>query len=175
MATIALYSNKVNQMPGLIQNVKKSVLNYKAELSALKNKSLKINQSVCNTEDVVSSIQASTQIQEEKIDSLEAFRQENEDFIKEAARIDNEVAEAIRRRKNDFYEQYSYLRPESEKSWIENKLDKAGEWCKEHWKLLVTVVVVIVAVILVCTGVGGIVGAMAFGALVGSGIGGTVI
>lgn len=96
MATIALYANKVNRMPGLIQDVKKSVLNYKAELTALKNKSLKINQSICNTEDVISSIQASTQIQEEKIDSLEAFRQKNEEFVEDTIRIDSEVADVIR-------------------------------------------------------------------------------
>lgn len=146
MATIALYANKVNRMPGLIQDVKKSVLNYKAELSALKNKSLKINQSICNTEDVISSIQASTQIQEDKIDSLEAFRQKNEAFVEDTVRIDSEVADVIRQRKDDFYEQYNYLKPECEKSWLKNTLEKAGEWCKEHWKLMVTVVVVLVAI-----------------------------
>ena len=36
MATIALYANKINQMPGLIQDVKKSVVDYQSELSALK-------------------------------------------------------------------------------------------------------------------------------------------
>lgn len=33
MATIALYADKINQMPGLIKDVKKSVTNYKSELS----------------------------------------------------------------------------------------------------------------------------------------------
>ena len=144
MATIALYANKLNQMPGLIQDVKKSVANYKAELSALKNKSLKINQSICNTDDVISSIQSSSQTQEEKITSLEAFQQSSEQFIEDTARIDSEVADVVRQRKNDFYEQYNYLKPESEKSWIENKLDKAGEWCKKHLVMIVTAFVVVV-------------------------------
>lgn len=104
MATIALYANKVNQMPGLIRDVKKSVLDYKAELAALKKKSLKINQSICNMEDVVSSIQASTQIQEEKADSLDALREDTEQFVEDAVRIDNEAAEAIRQRKDYFYD-----------------------------------------------------------------------
>ena len=167
MATIALYANKINHMPGLIQDVKKSVLNYKAELSALKNKSLKINQSICNMDDVVSSIQASSQTQEEKVTSLEAFRQSSEQFIEDTARIDSEVADVIRQRKDDFYEQYNYLKPKSEKSWIENKLDTAGAWCKEHWKLIVTVVLVVVAVVLMCTGVGGPFGAIILGACEG--------
>jgi uncharacterized membrane protein YdjX (TVP38/TMEM64 family) len=49
---------------------------------------------------------------------------------------------------------------------------KVGEWCKEHWKAAITIVIVIAAVILVATGVGGILGAMALGALFGTGIGG---
>jgi len=34
MATITLYAGKINQMPGLIKEVKKSVVDYKSELSA---------------------------------------------------------------------------------------------------------------------------------------------
>ena len=55
---------------------------------------------------------------------------------------------------------------------MEEKWDNACEWCKEHWKAAITIVIVIAAVILVATGVGGILGAMALGALFGTGIGG---
>jgi len=48
MATITLYAGKINQMPGLINEVKKSVVDYKSELSALRKKTLNINRSVCN-------------------------------------------------------------------------------------------------------------------------------
>ena len=98
-------------------------------------------------DDVVSSIQASSQTQEEKVTSLEGFRQSSEQFIEDTGGIDSEVADVIRQRKDDFYEQYSYLKPKSEKSWIENGLDTAGAWCKKHWKLIVTVVVVVIAVV----------------------------
>jgi len=40
MATITLYAGKINQMPGLIKDVKKSVIDLKSELSALKKKTL---------------------------------------------------------------------------------------------------------------------------------------
>jgi hypothetical protein len=53
---------------------------------------------------------------------------------------------------------------------LEEKWDSACEWCKEHWKAAITIVIVIAAVILVATGVGGILGAMALGALFGTGI-----
>ncbi len=59
------------------------------------------------------------------------------------------MADLVRQRKDDFYEKYSYLKPECEKSGWEKFCDgcqKAKEWCKEHWKLLVTIVIVIAAV-----------------------------
>ena len=56
MATIALYANKINQMPGLIKDIKESVTEYKSELFALKTKTLAINKSICNLDDVISSI-----------------------------------------------------------------------------------------------------------------------
>ncbi len=101
MPTIALYANKVNQMSGLIQDVKRSVVDYQSELSALKKQSLKINQSICNLDDVISSIQASSQTQEQKIASLETFQQNSEQFIEETARIDSDVADVINQRKDD--------------------------------------------------------------------------
>ena len=112
MATIILYADKVKQMPGLIQDVKKAVNNYNSELFSLNTKSLQINQSVCNLDDVISSIQASTQTQEEKIESLEAFEQNSEQFIEETAGIDSDVADVINKNKDDFYDKYDYLKPE---------------------------------------------------------------
>jgi len=54
-------------MPGLIKEVKKSVVDYKSELSALKRKTLNINRSVCNLDEVISSIQASSKLRIEKL------------------------------------------------------------------------------------------------------------
>ena len=49
-------------------------------------------------------------------------------------RIDGDAADAINKSKNDFYDKYEYLKPDIEKSWLEEKVDNACEWCKEHWK-----------------------------------------
>ena len=104
MATIALYANKINQMPGLIKDVKQSVTDYKSELSALKTKSLTINRSVCNLDDVISSIQSSSQTQEQKIASLDTFYKNCETFTAEVVRIDGDVADVIKQRKDEFYD-----------------------------------------------------------------------
>jgi len=159
MATITLYANKINQMPTLISNIKQSVVDYKAELAALSTKTLSINQNVCNLDDVINSIQASTQTQEERIASLDTFQASMEDFIVDVVRIDGEVSELIKQRKDEFYSRHSYLKPDIEKNGWDNFVDglsSAADWCKDNWKAIVTVVLVVVAVVLICTGIGGI-------------------
>ena len=192
MATIALYASKINNMPGLINDVKKSVTDYKSELSKLKNKSLQVNKSICNLDDVISTISASTKMQEDKISALESLEKESERFSTEVQRIDADVADIINEQKNDFYDEYSYLKPDSEKNCFEgiwddckSGLSSAAEWCKEHWKLVVTVVLVIAAIAAIVLTAGTALGPLAttlimaakgliFGAAIGGIVGGTV-
>lgn len=74
MATIALYAGKMNQMSSLVGEVKKSVDDYSSELFSLKSKALNIRKSVCDLDDVIRMVQASTEIQEKKIESLENLK-----------------------------------------------------------------------------------------------------
>ena len=150
MATISLYKNKINDMPRLIDEVKKSVTNYKSELSNLKNKALEVNKSICDLDEVISVISTSTKTQEDKIEALETFHSNCDQFITDTVKIDSDVADVVNQNKDDFYCKYSYLKPDSEKSGWEKFCDglkKAGEWCKEHWKSIVGVVVAILAVV----------------------------
>ena len=134
MATIALYAGKINQMTSLTGEVKKSVDDYSSELFSLKSKALNIRKSICDLDDVIGMIQASTEIQEKKIESLENFSQKTEEFTAEVVRIDEEVAAVINQNKEDFYNKYNYLKPDAEKNFLEICFDSAAEWCKEHWK-----------------------------------------
>ena len=175
MATLALFAGKINNMPGLIKDVRKSVEKYNKELSGLYQKTLKVDGSVCDLGEVMDSLRASSQTQEQRIEILENFQNNSEDFIQDTIRIDNNVADTVDQNKDDFYDKYDYLKPDCEKSGWEKFCDACtavGEWCKEHWKLIVTIVIVVVAVVLLCTGVGGILGAAALGALMGAAIGG---
>ena len=175
MATIALYAGKINNMPSLIKDVRKSVEKYNKELSGLYQKTLKVDVGVCDLGEVMDSLRASSQTQEQRIEILENFQENSEDFIQDTIRIDNNVADTVDQNKDDFYDKYDYLKPDCEKSGWEKFCDACkavGEWCKEHWKLIVTIVIVVVAVVLLCTGVGGILGAAALGALMGAAIGG---
>ena len=153
MATLTLYADKINQMAGLVKEVKTAVTDYKTELLTLKTKAISVNGSICDLQDVISSIQASSQTQEEKIESLETFKNNSEEFIADVVRTDSEVANIVKQRKEEFYGAYSYLKPQSEKGWKE----KAADWCKEHWKELLTTVIIVIGaalaiVAVICSG-----------------------
>ena len=175
MATISLYAGPINQMAGLIKNAQNSVKSFNNELKDIHKKALGVDSSVCDLSEVISSIQASSQTQDERTSKLETFKNNCEEFVNETVRIDGEVAINVNQTKNDFYEKYDYLKPECEKSRWEKLCDycvKVGDWCKEHWKAIVTAVVVVVSVVAICTGVGAIFTAAAWGAIFGAGIGG---
>jgi hypothetical protein len=174
MATIKLYADKINQMPGLIKDVKKSVIDYKSELAALQKKSLSIRKDICNMDDVISSLQTSTQTQEEKLDSLETLSKNVEQFIDNVVRIDNEVADLVKQRKDEFFDKYSRLKPDCERSdWDKFKAGckSVVDWCKDNWKsigkILITVVI-IAAIGIASVLTGGILGVILAGAFWGA-------
>ena len=144
MATIALYAGKMNQMTSLIGEVRKSVDDYSSELFSLKLKAVNIRKSVCNLDDVIGMVQTSTQIQEQKAESLETFSQKTEEFTAEVVRIDEEAAAVINQSKEDFYNKYNYLKPDAEKNFLEEWFDDAAAWCAEHWQEIVTTAAIIV-------------------------------
>ena len=117
-------------------------------MKSLKSKVLSIDESICDVDDVISSIKSSTQTQEGKIESLESLKENINEYISDVMIIDQNAADAINKSKNDFYDKYEYLKPDIEKSWLEEKWDSACEWCKEHWKeIFITVIIVIGAVL----------------------------
>ncbi len=89
------------------------------------------------------------------------------EYISDVVTIDQNAADAINKSKNDFYDKYEYLKPDIEKSWLEEKVDNACEWCKEHWKAVVTIVIVIAAVAcLFIPGINAAVAGLAYGKLI---------
>ena len=146
------------------------------DLSALKSKILGINSSVCDN--VVSSISSSSQTQEQQIAGLEATQKQVNAFIDLTINRDNSAADAVSKAKDDFYKEYSYLKPECEKSGWEKFCDglkKVGDWCKEHWKEIVLAIELIAAVAcLFIPGLQGIGVGILLGALKGAITGGLI-
>lgn len=171
MATITLFANKINDLPELVRNARSSVDTFKEDLSSLITSALKVDGDVCSLEDTISSLRSSTDTQEDKIDALENIADDIEDFIDEVVSVDEDAADAITQSKDDFYDEYPYLKPDCEKSGWEQFLDDLkdiGEWCKEHWediKVVLLVLECIVAIVLIC-----IPGTQALGMAIGVGI-----
>ena len=92
-------------------------------------------------QDTVDSIISSSKSEKSKIEDLKKLNNKLSEFIETASRKDSVAEEEIKKSKEDFYTKYSYLKPECEKSVIEHICDgvqSAADWCKEHWKLIVT-------------------------------------
>ncbi len=48
--------------------------------------------------------------------ALDHFQKESDHFAAEVQKVDMDVADIVNQRKNDFYDQYNYLKPDSEKN-----------------------------------------------------------
>lgn len=150
MATISINAGKINQMPELVKGAQKAVNSLKTELTTLRTKTLSVSQSICNLEDVISSISATVKTQESKGEVLGDFQEKNADFIEDTVRTDGDVADKVNQRKDDFYEKYSYLKPDCEKSKWEKFCEgckKVAEWCKENWKSIAKIVAAVVIIV----------------------------
>lgn len=107
---------------------------------------------------------------------MKKLNQKVNEFITTTVKRDNSAKDEINKAKKDFYTQYSYLKPECEKNFLDGMVDgvkKLGEWCKENWKELVSVVAVLAVVIALVVisiatfGAGAVILAGLVGALVG--------
>lgn len=147
MATISLYKNEINEFPGLIKDLKSSAKDLKSDLQSMKKKIQAVDSGVCDLEDVISSITSATKTEEERISTLDTFSQEVEDFVSEAVTTDEAVADAVNQTKDDFYKKYSYLKPDSEKDlldWTTQICGEVGQWCKDHWKDILSTALILI-------------------------------
>ena len=176
MATITLYKDKINGVGSLLDDMIKSSNNLNAQLGTLKSTLQGVDSSTCNLQDTVDSISSSSKSESDKVEDLKRLNNKLTAFIEMTARRDSSAESEINKAKEDFYTKYSYLKPECEKSRMEKIADgmkKACEWCKEHWKLIATIVIVAVSiVVLLIPGVGPIIAGACWGAILGACIGG---
>ena len=178
MATIALYKNRLNAMPDLVTGLEVSVLFAKVELLGLGMETKSVDRSICDLEDVTSEIKAATELMEGRVEKLDQFHEKLEDFIQDTVDTDQDVADTVNQNKEDFYEEYDYLKPDAEKSDWEVFWEDVGSWCKEHWKAIAAIAIVIVSIVIIVVTAGSALGpiaallvAMAKGALIGTAIG----
>ena len=76
-----------------------------------------------------------------------------DNFITVTVSRDNAAKEEINKAKEDFYTEYSYLKPECEKDFVEKVVDtveSAADWCCDHWEVIAAIAAVIVVAVVVC-------------------------
>ena len=76
-----------------------------------------------------------------------------DNFITVTVSRDNAAKDEINKAKEDFYTEYSYLKPECEKDFVEKVVDtveSAADWCCDHWEVIAAIAAVIVVAVVVC-------------------------
>ncbi len=139
--------------------------------SKLKNK-IDIAQVGANVSNTQQSVEQANINEETKISSLTVAYDKLDQLITDTGKIDNQVSEIISNREDDLYKEYSYLKPDCKKSkkerrhekWAEmrqnfkdfwcgvgsaiiNITQNVGDWCKEHWKAVITGLILVIAVV----------------------------
>ena len=158
MATLTLYKDKLNGVSSAINSMVKSSKDVDTQLGVLKNTLQGVNNGNYDLSSAVSNISSSSKTENEKVEDLKKLDNSVSEFITTAVSRDEAAADAINKEKEDFYSEFSYLKPDCEKNpWekIKSGVAKTWEWCCENWKLVVVIVVAIVCVIALCTGIGG--------------------
>lgn len=159
MAVIALFGNTIGCCAGTgsfegvgtaFSSAKQSVKLLTQGISTLKSK-IDTARVAANVDTSHTQAQNAEKREETKQGALTTGYDKLENLISDVSTVDNKSADKIRKRKNDFYAKYSYLKPECEKSTrekIKDKLKGLKSWCEEHWKEIVTTLVIVVGAVL---------------------------
>lgn len=126
MATITLFSGRLNGFPASVDTLKLSTGLLSDGIDDLRISALGIDDSICDLDDVIAGLRVSTDLQDSLRDFWEDVKEKAEEFIEEVQEIDEEVSEMITTAEEDFYSLYDYLRPEAE-SWFDQLGDLIGD------------------------------------------------
>lgn len=151
MSTISLFASQVNQFPGLVKGISNKVSNFKTELTSIRNKSLNIDKSICNLDEIIDSVKSATDTQDDKVEMLDTLSADCEKYILDTVAIDDDVEDIINESKDDFYDEYYFLKPECEKNpfeKIKGGFTNLCQWCKAHWKQILITIAVVVGTVL---------------------------
>lgn len=155
MAIIALAGNTIGCCIGTgsfegvgtaFSSAKQSVGSLVKGISTLKSK-IDTARVAANVDTSYTQAQNAEKREETKQSALTTGYDKLETLISDVSTVDNKSADKIRERKNDFYAQYSYLKPECEKSTkekIKEKWNNFKNWCKEHVVGIITAIAVVI-------------------------------
>ena len=171
MATIALYKDNLNGVGGFMDLIINSSTKLDEKLGVLRVALQGVNCDANDLQDAVNKISSSTKTEEEKIDEIKRINNDINDFMTMTVDRENSVRDLVNKKKNEFYKTHYHLKPECEKGILEKICDgvvSVAKWCKKHWKLIVTIAMVVISVALLVTGVGAILSMTCWGTILGA-------
>ena len=135
MATITLFSGRVNEFPTSIDTLKRSTGLLADGIDDLRISALGIDDSICDLDDVIAELRVSTDLQDSLWDLWEDVKEKAEEFIEEVQEIDEEVSEMIATAEEDFYSLYEYLRPgeDSLLDLLGDLWQSFSDWASDLW------------------------------------------
>lgn len=188
MAIISLSKTSIDVMADLVDGASLAVDGFCDQLISLGQMTALVNEEVYDLSVVRAEIQASTEIQVDKSSAIISFGVSIDVYASDVIRIDEDVEDLINERKEEFYEEYEYLKPDCEREWYEVFAD----WCSDvmefiadninviisgivlYIAVLAYLALVVTAVVLICTGAGAPVGAVLLGLAITFAIGAVV-
>ena len=173
MSTISIDKKKLNSFNGVIEKVINSAEGLEGRLEGIRSILQGVKDSNTDLQNTVENISSSSKTESEKIEELKKISKQVDSFIETAVSKDNLVKDEINKGKDNFYSQHRYLKPTCEKGFLECIVDgivSVAEWCKKHWRLIVAIVIVIVAITVLWLAATGtiLIGAMTSGACWGA-------
>ncbi|GEM_PF-1326140 len=155
MATITLHKSEFDGIGSILDKLCSCFGNYDSTIKDLKRTASAVDSTTCDLTEVIDDIANSEESKEEKVKKAKALNQKIETFVNSAVKHENDAAEEIKKKKEDFYKTYKYLKPDCEKlfgkigAFFENLGKAIVKFVSENLIAIITAAVIILAAILI--------------------------
>lgn len=155
MATITLHKSEFDGIGSILDKLCSCFGNYDSTIKDLKRTASAVDSTTCDLTEVIDDIANSEESKEEKVKKAKALNQKIETFVNSAVKHENDAAEEIKKKKEDFYKTYKYLKPDCEKlfgkvgAFFENLGKAIGKWISENLIAAIIATLIVIAAIVV--------------------------
>lgn len=153
--TIALHKSKFDGLGSVLDKFCSCLGGYNATLNELKRSAGAVDGSTCNLEEVINDISNSEESKEEKVKRAKELKSKLDTFVKNAVKHESDAADEIKKKKEDFYKDHEFLRPDCEKvfgklrRFVSEAAAAIGQWVMDNLDKIIAAIIVIAAIVIV--------------------------